>query len=73
MGVRTTSVYTLISERVGSVTYSQTLNHNQTSLFSFLFNPFIPSGCDTCCVLAWQRETPGPFWLRRREATAVVA
>lgn len=73
MGVRMTPVYTLISERVGSVTDSQALNHNQASLSSFIFNRFIHSGCDTCGVFAWQREIPGPFRLGRHEATAVVA
>lgn len=63
MGVRMTPVYTLISERVGSVTDSQALNHNQASLSSFIFNRFIHSDCDTCGVFAWQREIPGPFQL----------
>lgn len=40
VGVRTTPVYTLISERVGSVADSQALNHNQASLSSFIFNQF---------------------------------
>lgn len=73
MGVGMTPVYTLISERVLSVTDSQALNQNQTSLFSFILNRFIPFGCDTCGVFAWQWETPGSSWLRHREATAVVA
>lgn len=62
VGVRTTPIYTLISGRLGSVTDSQALHHHQTSLFSFIFRPFIPSGCDTGGVFARQRGNSRPVW-----------